>query len=93
MRRLGRITTPLARGRKEVIISINETGAGGFGLSADRSDLERGNLADHRRQAVAAHHRVRCLRRRLRQDRLSVATLIESAECGMRSFNSDFSIP
>ena len=80
----------LARGRKKVILIINETGAGGFGLSADRSDLERGNFADHRRQAVVAHHRVRHLRRSLRQDWVLVTALIQSAKCGLRS--ADFPI-
>ena len=41
----------LARGRKKVVISINETGAGGSGFIGDCPGLERGYFADHFRQA------------------------------------------
>ena len=72
--RFGDIPYPfLARWREGVIIFINETCAGGFGLFADWPGPERGHPAPARRQAVAVRHRLPRLRRRIRQDRVHVA--------------------
>lgn len=60
--------TNLARGRKGVIISINETCSGGSGLRVDWAGPELGHFAAPVRQAVAVHCRFPRLRRRLRQD-------------------------
>jgi len=63
---------PLARGHEGVIIFINETCGGGFGLCADWPDLELGHPAPVVWQAVAVHHRLPRLRRRLRQNRVQI---------------------
>jgi len=86
----------LARGRKKVIIIINETGFGSFGLFGDCPGFGPWNSAAGGGQTVAAHHRLPPLRRRLRQNLLAVAALIESAKCGRRSAElsiRNYSIP
>ena len=61
----------LARWRKNVIIIINETGTGSFGLFGDCPGFGTRNSAAGGGQTVAAHHRLPPLRRRLRQNLLA----------------------
>ena len=72
---VGRALPDFAHRSQFVIISINETGAGSFGLFGDCPGFGPWNSAAGGGQTVAAHHRVRRLCRRLRPNLLAAATL------------------